>query len=125
MQREPGYKKLILWQNTYKLRRLIYETTKHFPKSELRRVSQMNDCARSIKQNIQEGYMKTLAGYINHLNIAQGSLLELRGDIEDCSDDELIDKNTFLKIDELAGKTEYLFKRLIQSLVRKRDEGKL
>ncbi|MFH1202113.1 MAG: four helix bundle protein [Candidatus Omnitrophota bacterium] len=124
MKREPGYKKLIVWQNAQKLRRLIYETTKQFPKSEMRRIGQMNDSSRSVKQNIQEGYMKTLPGYINHLNISQGSLLELRGDIEDCFDDGLIDKNTFLKIDELTGKTEYLFKRLIQSLVRKRDGKK-
>lgn len=68
--------------------------------------------------------MKTLPSYINHLNIAQGSLLELRGDIEDSFDDGLIDKDTFLKIDELAGKTEYLFKRLIQSLMRRRNRIK-
>lgn len=121
MDKEPGYKKLIVWQNAYKLRRLVYETTKNFPKPEIRRVSQMRDSSRSIKQNIQEGYMKTLPGYINYLNIAQGSLLELRGDIEDCFDDGLIDRDLFLKINELAGKTEYLFKRLIQSLISKRD----
>jgi len=67
--------------------------------------------------------MKTLPGYINHLNIAQGSLLELRGDVEDCFDDKLINKELFLQINELAGKTGYLFKRLIQSLIRKREHG--
>jgi len=123
MDKTVGYKKLIVWQNAYKLRRLIYETTKEFSKQEIRRVSQMRDSARSIKQNIQEGYMKSLPSYINYLNIAQGSLLELRGDIEDCFDDRLIDKGTFLTINELAGKTEYLFKRLIQSLIRKRKNG--
>lgn len=121
--KEPGYKKLVVWRNAYQLRRLVYETTKKFPQSEMRRVSQMRDAARSVKQNIQEGYTKSLAGYINYLNIAQGSLLELRGDLEDCFDDGLIDKTVFAKIDEIAGKTVYLFKRLIQSLVRKRDNG--
>ena len=121
IEREPGYKKLIVWQNAYKLRRLIYDITQQFPKSEMRRVSQMRDSARSVKQNIQEGYRKTLLGYINYLNISWGSLSELRGDIEDCFDDGLIDKNVFLKTDELAGKTEYLFKRLIQSLVIRRN----
>ena len=81
----------------------------------------MRDCSRSVKQNIQEGYRKTLPSYINYLNISQGSLSELRGDIEDCFDDGLINRETFLKIDELSGKTEYLFKRLIQSLIRKRE----
>jgi four helix bundle protein len=118
------YKKLVVWQNAYKLRRLIYEVTKEYDRSEMRRVSQMRDSARSIKQNIQEGYLKTLPSYINYLNIAQGSLLELRGDIEDCFDDGLINKDTFLKLDELAGKTEYLFKRLIQSLLRRRAKLK-
>ena len=120
---EPGYKKLIVWQNAYKLRRLVYDITEQFSKPEMRRISQMRDSARSVKQNIQEGYAKTLAGYINYLNISQGSLSELRGDIEDCFDDGLISRGVFLELDELSGKTEYLFKRLIQSLVRKRDKG--
>jgi four helix bundle protein len=120
MDKARTYKKLVVWQNAYKLRRLIYEVTKQCHRSEMRRVSQMRDSARSIKQNIQEGYLKTLPSYINHLNIAQGSLLELKGDIEDCFDDGLINKDTFLELDELAGKTEYLFKRLIQSLLSRR-----
>lgn len=119
-----GYKKLIVWKNAYRLRRLIYEATKEFPKLETRRISQMRDAARSVKQNIQEGYMRTLPTYINCLNISQGSLLELKGDVEDCYDDGLINKDTFLIIDELVGKTEYLFKRLIQSLIDKRDKGR-
>jgi len=121
MEKEPGYKKLIVWQNAYKLRSIIYEIKEQFSRAEMRRVSQMRDCSRSVKQNIQEGYRKTLPSYINYLNISQGSLSELRGDIEDCFDDGLINRETFLKIDELSGKTEYLFKRLIQSLIRKRE----
>jgi hypothetical protein len=46
-----GYKKLIVWQNCKLLRKMIYEITQKFPKSEYRRVSQMNDAARSTKQN--------------------------------------------------------------------------
>ena len=116
-----GYKKLIVWQNAYKLRRLIYEITKRFPASELRRVSQMRDAARSVKQNIQEGYSRTLGLYINYLEISKGSLKELSGDIEDCFDDGLIKEDEFKKLDELCGKTDYLFMRLIQSLRRKKQ----
>ena len=121
MSEDFGYKKLIVWQNAYKLRRLVYVMTEAYVKIEMRRISQMRDAARSTKQNIQEGYKKSLPAYINHLNIAQGSLLELRGDIEDCFDDGLINKEKFIEVDGLAGKTEYLFKRLIQSWVKKRD----
>lgn len=56
MMGHEGFRKIIVWQNTYKLRKLVYEITKRFPQSEMRRVSQMRDAARSMKQNIQEGY---------------------------------------------------------------------
>ncbi len=52
---KDGYKKLVVWKNAHKLRKLIYEMTKTFPKNEMRRISQMRDSARSVKQNIQEG----------------------------------------------------------------------
>jgi four helix bundle protein len=126
-EREPrarqGYKKLVVWRNAYELRRFIYQITKKFPRREFRRTSQMNDSARSIKQNIQEGYTrKSLGEYIHFLSISQSSLNELLGDIEDCFDDELISKDEFSYIDKLIGRTDYLFMRLIQSLERKREE---
>lgn len=84
----------------------------------------MRDSARSIKQNIQEGYKRRSVGeYIQSLTISRGSLGELGGDIQDCFDDELITKNKFQSLDELAGKTDYLFGRLILSLIGKKKEG--
>lgn len=114
-----GFRKPIVWQNAYKLRRLVYEATKGFLPSEMRRVSQMRDAARSIKQNIQEGYGKSLGEYIHPLGISKGSLRELSEDVEDCFDDGLITKEEFLKLDKLIGKTDYLLMRLIQSLRKK------
>ncbi len=113
---KEGYRKLIVWQNSKRLRRRIYEITIKFPKNEYRRVSQMQDAARSIKQNIQEGYGQTLGKYLNALNIAYASLHELQGDIEDCLEDLLITKEEFEELNELCSKTDFLFKRLIQSL---------
>lgn len=93
MLNKQGHKKLIVWQNAFKLRKLICQITKRFPKNEFRRISQMRDAARSIKQNIQEGYMRNSLGeYIHFLNISQGSLGELWGDVEDCYVDGLIKK---------------------------------
>lgn len=43
-----GFKKLIVWKNAYDLRRMVYEITRRFPKSEMRRVSQMRDAARVL-----------------------------------------------------------------------------
>lgn len=114
---KEGFKKLVIWKNTYKLRRLIYEITKKFSKSEIRRVSQMRDAARSVKQNIQEGYSRRSRGeYLHFLEISRGSLAELSGDIEDCYDDGLISKDEFETLEKLCVKTRYLFMRLIQSL---------
>jgi four helix bundle protein len=84
----------------------------------------MRDAARSIKQNIQEGYGKSLGEYIHSLEISKGSLRELTGDIEDCFDDGLINKEEFQDLRENCGKTDYLFMRLIQSLRNKVNEGR-
>ena len=121
---KKSYEKLIVWQNAYKIRRRIYQITSRFPKNEMRRISQMRDAPRSVKQNIQEGYARASLGvYIYSLTIAQGSLAELSGDILDCFDDKLINEKEYEKLNELIGKTQYLFKRLVQSLVKKQEEG--
>ncbi|MBM4049467.1 MAG: four helix bundle protein [Planctomycetes bacterium] len=120
-----GYEKLIVWQNAAKLRRLVYQATARFPAKECRRVSQMNDAARSVKQNIQEGYKRlSLGEYIYFLGISHSSLGELMGDWNDCFEDSLINEAEFRQGDELIGKTDYLFKRLIQSLQRKAADEK-
>jgi len=119
-----GYEKLVVWQNAYKLRLLIYKITERFPKIEIRRISQMRDAARSIKQNIQEGYGKgSIKKYMNYLAISHDSALELIGDIQDCFDDKLIPAEEFKLLDSLTGKTVYLLKRLIQSLRQKEKVG--
>ncbi|MDP8247532.1 MAG: four helix bundle protein [Candidatus Tritonobacter lacicola] len=120
----PGYKKLIVWQNAKKLRKLVYDITVRFPRSEMRRTSQMRDSARSVKQNIQEGYQRySIKEYIRFLDISKGSLGELSGDVEDCFEDKLITEEEFKKIDKLCGTTDYLLARLISSLRKKVKDG--
>jgi len=119
-----GYKKLIVWQNAKKLRKLIYDITGRFPRAEMRRVSQMRDAARSGKQNIQEGYYRPgTKEYIRYLIISRGSINELSGDIDDCLEDKLITKEEFQELDKLCGTTDYLLKRLIASIRKKEKEG--
>lgn len=116
----PGYEKLIVWQNSYKLRILIYNISSSFPKIEYRRITQMRDAARPVKQNIQEGYKRcSTLEYMRFLNIAQSSLAELKGDVRDCSDDGLIGQEEFRNLDSLICKTDYLFNRLIKALKQK------
>lgn len=119
-----GYEKLIVWQNARRLRKLIYDITARFPKCEYKLVSQMRDAARSVKQNIQEGYKRSgLGEYIQFLNISRGSLGEIKGDVDDCLEDGLINKEEFKNLDKLCGTTDYLFNRLLTSLKRKKKEG--
>lgn len=119
---KEGYKKLVVWQNLKLLRKRVYDITSVFHKSEHRRVSQMQYAARSAKQNVQEGYGQTIGKYLNALNISQGSLHELHGDVEDCFEDHLITEEEFRELDKLCGTTDFLFKRLMQSLQKFRNK---
>ena len=123
---EYGFRKLVVWKNARQLRKLVYDMTASFSRAEMRRISQMRDAARSVKQNIQEGYMRSSLGeYIHSLTISQGSLSELSGDVEDCLEDALIGEKEFGEADSLIGRTDYLLKRLIRSLQAKRNEQKI
>ena len=120
---QPGFKKLAVWKNSFELRKSVYEITKRFSLEEMRRVSQMRDAARSVKQNIQEGYCKNSLGeYIRSLEISKGSLAELIGDIEDCYEDNLMSRHEFERFDSLCKRTSYLFDRLLTALYKKRKE---
>ena len=119
-----GYERLVAWQNAYKLRRMVFEVSKKFSKIEMRRVSQMRDAARSVKQNIQEGYgNKSIKKYMFYLGISHDSASELSGDIRDCLDDGLISDEEFKRLDSLTGKTIYLLKKHIQSLHKMAKDG--
>ena len=80
---QAGYKYL----KSYQLSVLIYDLTVEFCKrwvSSVRTRSQMEQAARSGKQNIAEGYLeKSLKGYIYLLGISYASLGELLEDYED------------------------------------------
>jgi len=121
---EYGYERLVAWKNCVELRRKIFQITKAFPTIEMRRVSQMNDAARSVKQNIQEGYFKSTKSYLNYLNISRGSLNELKGDIRDCFDDEIISVQIYNAINDIICRTEFLLIRLIYSIRKKLEEEK-
>ncbi len=120
-----AYEKLKFYQDICEIRRLIYGIAKRFHKIHIRLVSQMRDAARSAKQNIREGYKKGSFGeYVHSINISRGSLEELSGDVEDCFEDGLINKDEFAQITKLIKSADYLSLKYIQAIGRLNKEGK-
>lgn len=77
----------------------------------------MRDAARSVKQNVQEGYRrKNDKEFLRFLAFSRGSLAELKGDIEDSREDDLISEIEFESLNALICKTDFLFNRLMQAL---------
>ncbi len=86
MEFQAGYKYLL----SYQYSAIIFDLTNEFcsvyllGRELLRQRDQMNQAARSGKQNIVEGYeLESLEGYIRFLGFAKGSLKELLEDYED------------------------------------------
>lgn len=76
-----GYRWLVQWTNLVLLRHLIRVLTASFPKSEYRRVNQMNDAGRSMVSTLEEGFKRpTTKEYLDFLGFTQGSLEEVKGD---------------------------------------------
>ena len=91
-----GCQYLAAWQNAALLRVLVRKFTLTLPLKptlkgkplEYRLKSQMDDAARSVKRNIEEGWKRpTTSEYLQFLGYSQASLEELRGDIRDCKTD--------------------------------------
>ncbi len=119
------YEKLKFYQDICEIRRIIYKITERFSKTHMRLVSQMRDAARSAKQNIREGYKKGSAGeFLHSIRISQGSLEELSGDLEDCSEDGLISDAEFEQLSQLFRSAEYMSSRYIESLYKLERSGK-
>jgi four helix bundle protein len=78
-----GYIFLIPWANACLLRHLIRMFTSTLPRCEFRLKAQVDDAARSVIANIEEGYARpTTAEYITFLGYSQASLKEVKGDTQ-------------------------------------------
>ena len=78
------FRDLLVWQESVKLAKSIYEVTSGFPKSELYGlVSQMRRAAVSVSSNIAEGYgVQSSKHKLHFYIIARGSVVELSSQIE-------------------------------------------
>lgn len=124
LQKTRPYEKLKFYQDICEIRRFIYKITMKFKKTHPRLASQMQDSARSAKQNIREGYKKgTIGEFIHSIKISQGSLEELSGDVEDCREDGLITEEEFNKLLQLIQSAGYMSTRYLFSLYKIEHNG--
>jgi len=90
-QTPNGYIHLIAWSNASLLRILIRKFTSTFPTVERRLKMQLDDAARSVIANIEEGFRRpTTIEYLTFLGYSQANLIEVKGDIQRCRQDNIL-----------------------------------
>lgn len=98
-----GYIFLIAWANASLLRILVRRFTSKLSKSEYRFKNQIDDAARSVIANIEEGYARpTTSEYLTFLGFSQGSPKEVKGDIQRARQDGLLESTVGSKITDLG-----------------------
>lgn len=119
-KKPEGYKELLVYNRANELQDFVYEITEKFPTNERRRREHMRDSARSVKQNIVEGWKReTTQQYIDFLSFSFGSLGELKEDGEDCFKQGLIKKEESDELARRCGEIDFLMGRLKNALENK------
>ncbi|MBM3230789.1 four helix bundle protein [Candidatus Peregrinibacteria bacterium] len=116
---ERPYKRLIAWQESYKLCRMLYESTTAFPNIErFALASQIRRAAYSMPLNIAEGAARHSKKEKAHFYaIAIGSLEELHCAIQLSLDLGYITSETFKAIDDQMNRTSFLIVKLRTSVL--------
>ena len=90
-QSTNGYIFLVPWANACLLRVMVRRLTDSLPPQERRLKAQLDDAARSVVANIEEGYGRpTTSAYLDYLGFSQGSLKEVKGDVQRCLQDRFL-----------------------------------
>ena len=104
------YSELLVWQKAMDLVTAVYRVTRVFAEDEkFGLTSQLRRAAVSIPANLAEGHgRKSTRAYLNHVSIANGSLMELE---------------TLLQI---SARLDYVEnKRLLEALCQTNEIGKM
>jgi len=120
-KKPDGYEELLVYRRAVELQDFVYKVTEKFPLNERRRREHMRDSARSVKQNIVEGWKReTTRQYVDFLSYCFGSLGELKEDGKDCLKLGLITKEEgFEELAKRCGEEDFLLGRLKSALERK------
>ena len=117
-----GYQQLLVWQDAVELYGLALSAVRGWP-FELKKIaSQAIASSDSVHRNIAEGYCRrTIREYLQHLNIALGSLGETLSGFIAYSRNGQIESSTFEQLDALIFRLENRLLKLVESLERKRN----
>jgi len=119
-----GYQQLLVWQDAIELYGLTWGAVRGWPFELKKLASQSLASSDSVHRNIAEGYCRrTIREYLQHLNIALGSLGETLSGFIAYSRSGQIEESTFEQIDKLVFRLENRLLKLVESLERKRDSG--
>lgn len=115
------YQDLIVWQKAHLLVIEIYKSTRSYPADEkFTLVSQTRRAASSVAANIVEGFARhSIKNYLNHLDIAIGSLEETKYHLLVAKDLNYIDQNDYCRLLDLSEDIGRLLNGLINSLRKK------
>ena len=120
MDKIKSHKDLKIWQKGIVIVKEIYLMCQSLPKEELYALqSQLKRSAVSIPSNIAEGYGRHYTkNYIQFLNIARGSLLELETQVTIARELDFITKEIFEKNIELITEESKMINAFIKSIER-------
>lgn len=127
LHKPEGYKELLVYRRAEELREEVRKLADKLTYKENRRKVHLNDSARSVKQNIVEGWKRsTTKEYYDFISFSLGSLAEIKEDIEDLYKDKIIDKDIYDAFTDKCRELDFLINRLRTSLYNKMDkEGTL
>lgn len=119
-----GYQPLFVWQDAIELYGMSYRAVSGWPFEQKKIASQAISSADSVHRNIAEGYCRrTVKEYLQHLNVALGSLGETLSGFIAYSRNGQIAAAEFEQIDILVFRLENRLLKLVESLERKRNAG--
>ncbi|WP_009958057.1 four helix bundle protein [Verrucomicrobium spinosum] len=117
-----GYQQLLVWQDAIELYGLAYSAVRGWPFELKKLASQAIASSDSVHRNIAEGYCRrTVREYLQHLNIALGSLGETLSGFIAYSRNGQIERSTFEQLDTLIFRLENRLLKLVGALELKRD----
>lgn len=125
-EKQYGHKKMIVWQMADKLDAMIQDVLKKIPRTEFKLREQLDSASDSVGSNFVEGYYSnSLAEYIRFCGYSKRSVGEIQQRLRRILRKGHISEAEYNSLDEVAGKTMYLFNRLLDALEKKRaQEGK-